>query len=165
MKKKLVFIFFASISLISIRTNSESFDEFKAACTDIGFKKNTEAFGDCVLELVSRSKKSELKKSEQIAANKQLENDRHKENEIAELRREQQLAEQRRQYEIAEMQRQQESNENRELFHALIGGATGLANTLTSPPAPSYQPSRINCNTNPGIGGSTSSYSTTCTAY
>ena len=125
-------------------------------------RSSTEAFGVCVLELVARSKKLELKKAEQLAIEKQLETERRKENEIAELRHEQQLADQRRQY---EMERQQEANENRELFHALIGGATGLANTLTSPPAPSYQPSRINCNTNPGIGGSTSSYSTTCTAY
>jgi hypothetical protein len=165
MKKKLIFIFIASIPLISIRANAESFDEFKATCADIGFKKNTEAFGDCVLELVDRSKKFELKKAEQIAANKQLENERQKENEIAELRHAQQLADQRRQYEIAEMQRRQEANENRELFHAIIGGASDLANTLSSPPVQSSQPSRINCNTNPGIGGSTSSYSTTCTAY
>ena len=162
MKKKLVFIFFALITLNSIIGNAESFNEFKATCADIGFKQNTEAFGDCVLELVARSKKLELKKAEQLAIEKQLETERCKENEIAELRHEQQLADQRRQY---EMERQQEANENRELFHALIGGATGLAKTLTSPPAPSYQPSRINCNTNPGIGGSTSSYSTTCTAY
>ena len=162
MKKKLVFIFFALITLNSIIGNAESFNEFKATCADIGFKQNTEAFGDCVLELVARSKKLELKKAEQLAIEKQLETERRKENEIAELRHEQQLADQRHQY---EMERQQEANENRELFHALIGGATGLANTLTSPPAPSYQPSRINCNTNPGIGGSTSSYSTTCTAY
>lgn len=162
MKKKLVFIFFALITLNSITGNAEIFNEFKATCADIGFKQNTEAFGDCVLELVARSKKLELKKAEQIAIEKQLETERRKENEIAELRHEQQLADQRRQY---EMERQQEANENRELFHALIGGASDLAKTLTSPPAPSYQPSRINCDTKPGIGGSTSSYSTTCTAY
>jgi hypothetical protein len=162
MKKKLVFIFFALISLNSIIGNAESFNEFKATCADIGFKQNTEAFGDCVLELVARSKKLELKKAEQLAIEKQLETERRKENEIAELRHEQQLADQRRQY---EMERQQEANENRELIHAIIGGASNLANTLSSPPAQSYQPSRINCNTNPGIGGSTSSYSTTCTAY
>jgi len=162
MKKKLVFIFFALITLNSIIGNAESFNEFKATCADIGFKQNTEAFGDCVLELVARSKKLELKKTEQLAIEKQLETERRKENEIAELRHEQQLADQRRQY---EMERQHEANENRELFHAIIGGASDLANTLSSPPAQSYQPSRINCNTNPGIGGSTSSYSTTCTAY
>ena len=164
MNKKLAF-FVTFIILVTTHLHADNFVEFKSTCADIGFKENTEAFGDCVLELVARSKKLELKKAEQFAIEKQLETEKRKEKEIAELRHEQQLADQRRQYEIAEMQRRQEANENRELFHALIGGATGLANTLTSPPAPSYQPSRINCNTNPGIGGSTSSYSTTCTAY
>jgi|LakMenEpi03Aug12_release.lakeMendotaPanAssembly.Ray.scaffolds.fasta_scaffold163060_2 formate-dependent nitrite reductase cytochrome c552 subunit len=161
MNKKLAF-FVTFIILVTTHLHADNFEEFKSTCADIGFKQNTEAFGDCVLELVARSKKLELKKAEQLAIEKQLETERRKENEIAELRHEQQLADQRRQY---EMERQQEANENRELIHAIIGGASNLANTLSSPPAQSYQPSRINCNTNPGIGGSTSSYSTTCTAY
>jgi TolA-binding protein len=159
MNKKLAF-FVTFIILVTTHLHADNFEEFKSTCADIGFKQNTEAFGDCVLELVARSKKLELKKAEQLAIEKQLETERRKENEIAELRHEQQLADQRRQY---EMERQQEANENR--IHAIIGGASNLANTLSSPPAQSYQPSRINCNTNPGIGGSTSSYSTTCTAY
>lgn len=162
MNKKLVFTFFSLITLNSVTGNTESFDEFKATCADIGFKKNTEAFGDCVLELVSRLKKSELKKAEQIAANKQLENDRRKENEIAELRREQQLSDQRRRYEIAEMQRQQEANENKRAMFELIGAATGLATTIVAPPpVQSYQPSRLNCTSSP-LGNSVS---TNCNAY
>lgn len=85
MKKKLLFLSFAYIILNPMKVYSvDNFEGFKATCIDIGFKKNSEAFGDCVLELVSRSNKLELKNAEKLAAEqlateKKLENDRQME--------------------------------------------------------------------------------------
>lgn len=85
MKKKLFFLSFAFIIFSSMKVYSvDNFEDFKAICIDIGFKKNSEAFGDCVLELVSRSNKLELKNTEKLAAEqlateKKLENERQME--------------------------------------------------------------------------------------
>jgi hypothetical protein len=85
MKKKLFFLSFAYIIFSSMKVYSvDNFEGFKEICIDIGFKKNSEAFGDCVLELVSRSNKLELKNAEKLAAEqlateKKLENDRQME--------------------------------------------------------------------------------------
>jgi hypothetical protein len=148
--------------LISVSCYALDMEVLKEQCDDIGFKIHTPDNGKCVLRLMeaASNKKSKYEAEQQIKQEAEIRQ--------TEALRQQQLADRRRQEEIAEiaeMQRRQEANENRELIHAIIGGASNLANTLSSPPAQSYQPSRINCNTNPGIGGSTSSYSTTCTAY
>jgi hypothetical protein len=159
MIRKYSISFVTSLLLLSINCYALDIEVLKEQCDDIGFKIYTPDNGKCVLRLMetASNRKSKYEAEQQVKQEAEIRQ--------TEVLRQQQLADRRRQEEIAEMQRRQEANENRELFHALIGGATGLAKTLTSPPAPSYQPSRINCNTNPGIGGSTSSYSTTCTAY
>ena len=159
MIRKYSISFVTSLLLLSSNCYALDIEVLKEQCDDIGFKIHTPDNGKCVLRLMetASNKKSKYEAEQQVKQEAEIRQ--------TEVLRQQQLADRRRQEEIAEIQRRQEANENRELFHALIGGATGLAKTLTSPPAPSYQPSRINCNTNPGIGGSTSSYSTTCTAY
>lgn len=159
MIRKYSISFVTSLLLLSINCYALDIEVLKEQCDDIGFKIHTPDNGKCVLRLMetASNRKSKYEAEQQVKQEAEIRQ--------TEVLRQQQLADRRRQEEIAEMQRRQEANENRELFHALIGGASDLAKTLTSPPAPSYQPSRINCNTNPGIGGSTSSYSTTCTAY
>ena len=159
MIRKYSISFVTSLLLLSSNCYALDIEVLKEQCDDIGFKIHTPDNGKCVLRLMetASNRKSKYEAEQQVKQEAEIRQ--------TEVLRQQQLADRRRQEEIAEMQRRQEANENRELFHALIGGASDLAKTLTSPPAPSYQPSRINCNTNPGIGGSTSSYSTTCTAY
>ena len=159
MIRKYSISFVTSLLLLSSNCYALDIEVLKEQCDDIGFKIHTPDNGKCVLRLMetASNKKSKYEAEQQVKQEAEIRQ--------TEVLRQQQLADRRRQEEVAEIQRRQEANENRELFHALIGGASDLAKTLTSPPAPSYQPSRINCNTNPGIGGSTSSYSTTCTAY
>ena len=55
---------FIGISFTSIRAISAGLVDFETTCAEIGFKKRTPAFGECVLELDNRSKREKEIKSE-----------------------------------------------------------------------------------------------------
>lgn len=54
---------FALLSLFSYNSISKDFGKFEKICKEIGFKPKTEAFGECVLELVEREPESTLASS------------------------------------------------------------------------------------------------------
>jgi hypothetical protein len=158
MRKKIaISVLFLSVILIS-KAHANDLSQFEVTCADIGFKKNTEAFGDCVLELVSRNKKAEVRKAEvrkaeSLAAQKQLEYERQKEREITILQQQQAIQQQQLAIQQQQaMQRQQEPSLGSSLLAigvgALIGYSGGAKSSAPSyePPVQTYQPPQsYNC--------------------
>jgi hypothetical protein len=56
--KAIVILYLVVFALI-IPAQAADLSQFEATCLDIGFKKKTEAFGNCVIELVSREKQTQ----------------------------------------------------------------------------------------------------------
>jgi hypothetical protein len=49
----------ALIALYCYHANADSIKDIQATCSDIGFKKETKAYDDCVIELILREKNKE----------------------------------------------------------------------------------------------------------
>lgn len=56
---KVIVILYLVVFALIIPAQAADLSQFEATCLDIGFKKKTEAFGDCVIELVSREKQTQ----------------------------------------------------------------------------------------------------------
>jgi hypothetical protein len=126
-------IFLASIGLV-LPTRASDLSQFETTCADIGFNKNTEAFGDCVLELVSRNKKAEVKKAESLAAAKQLEYERQKEREIEALRQQQAIQQQQLAMQQQQAMRRQQEPSDASFLLQLLGAAASGYNEGRHPP-------------------------------
>lgn len=57
-KNKIIFIA-ALIALYCSNANTDSIKDVQATCSDIGFKKETQAYDDCIIELILRKKNKE----------------------------------------------------------------------------------------------------------
>lgn len=84
--KKPIVVFLIPAILLTQTAMAIDFSKFEATCTEIGFKRNTDAFGDCVLELASRAKKSDAQKAQLQAQEQQREYERQKQRETTALR-------------------------------------------------------------------------------
>lgn len=57
-KNVTVFFTYVIFLLVAYGTNAADISSFEATCLDIGFKKKTEAYADCVIELITRDKQA-----------------------------------------------------------------------------------------------------------
>lgn len=147
--KKPIVVFLIPAILLTQTAMAIDFSKFEATCTEIGFKRNTDAFGDCVLELASRAKKSDAQKAQLQAQEQQREYERQKQRETTALRQQQELqAWQQQQQQLAAAQRQQESRENIDTFIGVLGLLGGAASGYAERrrPVQTYQPPQsYNC--------------------
>lgn len=158
---KVLMIAFVALGLSSLSI-AEDISKFEDTCKSIGFKKNNDAFGDCVLELIVRNK--QIEKEKNIAAQKAYEIEQQNiklqnEARATELRNQElenrRLIDLQRQQKIATAnQRQQESHDTAVgLLYLLNSAAQGYADGQREY-IPSYQqptqilptaPPRVNC--------------------
>jgi hypothetical protein len=141
--KKPIVVFLIPTILSITPAMAIDFSKFEATCLEIGFKRNTETFGDCVLELASRAKKANAQKAQLQAQEQQREYERQKQREIAALRQQQeQQAWQQQQQQLAAAKRQQESRENVDMFIGVMGILGGAASGYAERrrPVQTYQP-------------------------
>jgi len=162
----LYLVVFASI----LPTQALDISRFEATCLDIGFKKKTEPFTDCVLELITRDKQEHL----ELLATKQKSYDQEQQyqNEVITRSNEQQNRELENRR-IVEMQRRQiqtleneaEAKLQRESIHSVLE-AIGTIVTPQATQAPSSiykQPENMKCETRVSPYGSR--VETTCRKY
>jgi len=148
--KKPIAVCLIPLILLTPLAMAIDFSTFETTCTEIGFKRNTETFGDCVLELASRAKKANEKKAQlqaQEEQQRQYENQRQRE--IAAQRQQQeqqayQLRQQQAQLEAQQAQNRADNASAAMLF--LLGAAAGAYNKPAPPPLFISPPSPpINC--------------------
>ena len=154
---KVLMIAFVALGLSSLSI-AEDISKFEDTCKSIGFKKNNDAFGDCVLELIVRNK--QIEKEKNIAAQKAYEIEQQNiklQNEARATELRNQELENRRLIDLqraAANQRQQESHDTAVgLLYLLNSAAQGYAEGQREY-IPSYQqptqilptaPPRVNC--------------------
>ena len=97
-KKKIYSILF--VFTIAISANAADISKYETTCTDIGFKKKTEAYADCVLELISRDRRHD--KEQELTKQKAFEQEQ-----IIKLQKEAQAKQQLEQQQLTELQRRQ----------------------------------------------------------